>query len=170
MNNFFNEIKTEQKGSYYLVVLSLLMLLDGIKWFVYIENIGLYVSFNNIFLTINIVLLILLTLFGSSTKLKAPVFLLKLLDKSVNNITEPLNGNGITLYHKIGKKNKYFLTERECEVLKLIGKGLTNKEIAEDLFISIKTVEYHKYVIKQKIGCSKRKPIVEFLNSLDFIS
>ncbi|OGU56181.1 MAG: hypothetical protein A2X64_08685 [Ignavibacteria bacterium GWF2_33_9] len=43
------------------------------------------------------------------------------------------------------------LTSREMELLKLVASGLTNKEISEKLFISIKTVEAHKNHILQKL-------------------
>ncbi len=43
------------------------------------------------------------------------------------------------------------LTQREIEILKLSASGLTNKEIAEKLFISIKTVDTHKNHILQKL-------------------
>jgi DNA-binding NarL/FixJ family response regulator len=43
------------------------------------------------------------------------------------------------------------LTQREREVLKLIGEGYKNKEIADYLFISVKTVEKHRANIMQKI-------------------
>lgn len=44
------------------------------------------------------------------------------------------------------------LSEREIEVLKLIVAGLSNKEIAEKLFISIHTVVSHRKNISQKTG------------------
>jgi DNA-binding NarL/FixJ family response regulator len=44
------------------------------------------------------------------------------------------------------------LTKREIEVLKLISKGLTNKEIADTLFISQKTVDGHKSNLLDKTG------------------
>ena len=43
------------------------------------------------------------------------------------------------------------LTERELEVFKLIGNGLSVKEIAGDLGISVSTVEYHRRNIKRKL-------------------
>jgi len=52
------------------------------------------------------------------------------------------------------------LTAREIEVLKLIAEGYTNKEIAEKLVISVKTVETHKAHIAEKLG---RKSRVEWL-------
>ncbi len=43
------------------------------------------------------------------------------------------------------------LTKRETEVLKQIALGLTNKKIAEKLYISVKTVETHRSRILQKL-------------------
>lgn len=43
------------------------------------------------------------------------------------------------------------LTPRELEVLKLCATGLSNKEVADKLFISIKTVDCHKNNIMQKL-------------------
>jgi DNA-binding NarL/FixJ family response regulator len=44
------------------------------------------------------------------------------------------------------------LTEREREILRLIASGLTNKKIADNLAISIKTVETHRTRILQKLN------------------
>jgi len=44
------------------------------------------------------------------------------------------------------------LTPRQREVLQLVAEGCTNKEIAGILKISIKTVEYHKSGIREKLG------------------
>ncbi len=44
------------------------------------------------------------------------------------------------------------LSRREKEILKLIIEGLQNKAIAKRLYISIKTVEWHKENLKQKLG------------------
>jgi DNA-binding NarL/FixJ family response regulator len=43
------------------------------------------------------------------------------------------------------------LTQREKEVLKLVGEGYQNKEIADYLFISVKTVEKHRANIMEKL-------------------
>lgn len=44
------------------------------------------------------------------------------------------------------------LTRREKEILKLVGEGYKNKEIAEYLFISIKTIEKHRSNLMKKLG------------------
>jgi two-component system response regulator NreC len=52
------------------------------------------------------------------------------------------------------------LSERETEVLRLIALGHTNAEIAEKLFISVRTVETHRAHIQQKLGVSSRAELV----------
>jgi RNA polymerase sigma factor (sigma-70 family) len=48
------------------------------------------------------------------------------------------------------------LTKREMEILNLIGAGKSNKEIAEELFISYKTVKNHVYNVFAKLGIHTR--------------
>ncbi len=48
------------------------------------------------------------------------------------------------------------LSERELEVMRLIASGLTNQEIAEELFISLNTVKSHVKNIYKRMGVSKR--------------
>ncbi len=45
------------------------------------------------------------------------------------------------------------LTRREKEIVKLVMEELTNQEIAEKLFISVRTVEAHKRNVLEKTGC-----------------
>jgi DNA-binding NarL/FixJ family response regulator len=48
------------------------------------------------------------------------------------------------------------LSARELEVLKLLSQGLTNSEIASDLFVSPRTVEGHRASIQRKLGLRTR--------------
>ncbi len=48
------------------------------------------------------------------------------------------------------------LTEREMEVLKLLAQGKSNQEIADELFIGIKTVKYHLTNLFAKLGVEDR--------------
>ncbi len=54
------------------------------------------------------------------------------------------------------------LTEREAEVLRLIALGHTNVEIAEQLFLSVRTVESHRAHIQRKLGRSTRAELVRW--------
>ena len=48
------------------------------------------------------------------------------------------------------------LTSREQEVLKLLAQGFTNKDIAQTLFLSVRTVEAHLRNVYSKLGVSSR--------------
>jgi LuxR family maltose regulon positive regulatory protein len=52
------------------------------------------------------------------------------------------------------------LSERELEVLQLIADGLSNREIADKLFISVGTVKTHTHNIYGKLGVSGRTQAV----------
>ncbi|MGB6425798.1 MAG: response regulator transcription factor [Solirubrobacterales bacterium] len=54
------------------------------------------------------------------------------------------------------------LTEREAEVLRLIALGHTNKEIGDQLFLSVRTVESHRARIQQKLGIQSRAELVAY--------
>jgi DNA-binding NarL/FixJ family response regulator len=54
------------------------------------------------------------------------------------------------------------LTERESEVLRLIAIGHSNKEIATQLTISVKTVEVHKANAMRKLGLTGRVDIIRY--------
>ena len=54
------------------------------------------------------------------------------------------------------------LTNRESQVLALIAAGRSNKEIAEELFISVKTVETHKTHILMKLGLNNNSELIRY--------
>ena len=54
------------------------------------------------------------------------------------------------------------LTPRELEILKLIAEANTSKEIAEKLFISIKTVDRHRQNILEKLGMRDRVELTRY--------
>jgi two-component system response regulator NreC len=54
------------------------------------------------------------------------------------------------------------LSEREREVLRLLAEGHTNQEIAERLYISVRTAETHRAHIMQKLGFTARSELVRY--------
>ncbi|MED4227385.1 response regulator transcription factor [Neobacillus cucumis] len=56
----------------------------------------------------------------------------------------------------------HLLSDREQEVLTLVAKGYSNKEIAEQLVISVKTVETHKGKVMEKLQFKTRPELVEY--------
>jgi two-component system, NarL family, response regulator NreC len=54
------------------------------------------------------------------------------------------------------------LSDREVEVLRMIALGHTNSEIAEQLFLSVRTVETHRAHIQQKLLLGSRSELVRY--------
>jgi two-component system, NarL family, response regulator NreC len=61
-----------------------------------------------------------------------------------------------------GSDSYSLLSDREKEVLTLIAKGYSNKEIAEKLIISVKTVETHKSKVMEKLQMKTRPELVSY--------
>ena len=62
------------------------------------------------------------------------------------------------------------LKKREMEILKLIAEGLSNREIAEKLFITTGTAKWHINNIFSKLGVNKRTQAVDKARRLNIIS
>jgi len=62
---------------------------------------------------------------------------------------------------RIATENKV-LSKREVEVLRLIASGMSNREIAEKLFISIRTVDAHRNHIMQKLHLKSTAELVKY--------
>jgi DNA-binding NarL/FixJ family response regulator len=61
-----------------------------------------------------------------------------------------------------GKKEEALLSKRELEVLTLLAKGYTNHEIADDLFISSKTVANHRANLISKTGSKNTVSLLSY--------
>ena len=54
------------------------------------------------------------------------------------------------------------LTAREQEVVRLLAEGCTVKEVAQDLSLSIKTVEAHKLNLMRKLNIHNRSSLIDY--------
>ncbi len=54
------------------------------------------------------------------------------------------------------------LSDRELEILRLIALGFTNAQVAEELFLSVRTVETHRAHIQSKLGLADRSELVRY--------
>ena len=54
------------------------------------------------------------------------------------------------------------LSERELEILRMIALGHTNAQVADELFLSVRTVETHRAHIQQKLGLTDRSELVRY--------
>jgi DNA-binding NarL/FixJ family response regulator len=59
------------------------------------------------------------------------------------------------------------LTPREQEILELIGEGLTNQQIAEELVIEVGTVQNHVHSILQNLDANSRREAAAYLVLLE---
>jgi DNA-binding NarL/FixJ family response regulator len=60
------------------------------------------------------------------------------------------------------------LSDRELEVLELLGKGFGTRDIAEKLSLSVKTIETHRAHIKEKLGFKEAGEMVRF--AIDWVA
>lgn len=71
-----------------------------------------------------------------------------------NMLNEVLSGTKVT-------SQGISLTKREMEILGLVAKEMTNQEIADKLFISVRTVETHRVNLTQKLGVHNTAGLVK---------
>ena len=64
--------------------------------------------------------------------------------------------------HSSGAEPFDRLTAREREILKLIAEGMTSRQIAELLFISLKTVQGHRTKIMEKLDLHNRAELIKY--------
>lgn len=76
-----------------------------------------------------------------------------------------------TLSHEIDSKKieKLEISKREYEVLELISKGYSNKEIAEQLFLTESTIKTHVSNLLVKLNAKRRTQAIEIAKALKII-
>lgn len=62
----------------------------------------------------------------------------------------------------VKKDHSGLLTNRETEVLKLLAEGYSNKEVAANLHISVKTIETHRYRIMNKLELDNFAALIKY--------
>ncbi len=68
------------------------------------------------------------------------------------------------------KKAARIITQRQVEIIKLIAKGYTNQQIADQLFLSIRTIESHRLRIMQKMDVSNVTTLLKKASDLGLIN
>lgn len=74
---------------------------------------------------------------------------------------------GKVAYEKDSFALKNKLTKREIEVLKVLKKGLTTEQIAQELSLSFYTVETHRKNINHKLNLKTKKEFYDFLETIE---
>ena len=54
------------------------------------------------------------------------------------------------------------LTSRQLDIVRLVALGHTNQEVAQKLFLSVRTVEAHRHQIMAKLGLTTRAELVRY--------
>jgi DNA-binding NarL/FixJ family response regulator len=74
-------------------------------------------------------------------------------DGVIQNLFDEQSGGGTG---EGGRRNEYSLTQRENDILAQLAEGRSNREIAQSLFLSEKTVKAHLAAIFRKLGVTNR--------------
>jgi len=86
--------------------------------------------------------------------------------------TNGRDSRSVAVYRTIDEPivNKFRISKQEKEVIKLIIKGLTSKEIGEALFVSKTTVDTHRRNIYKKLEISNSSTLIKFAHENNLLS
>ena len=73
-----------------------------------------------------------------------------------------INGEAVT-------DKMHLLSKREIDIISYIRKGLSSREIAETICISVKTVEVHRYNILKKLNMKNVAALVNYINTSQLV-
>ena len=65
---------------------------------------------------------------------------------------------------------RHALSEREQAILRLLAEGLSDRQIAQELFVSLNTVKWYNRQIYSKLGVSSRTHLPPFRTKKGFVS
>ena len=83
--------------------------------------------------------------------------------------TECLNEKNIKRIYYLGDRlDKNYLTAREADCMALMMKGYTNREVAQQLQLSARTVEFYIKNMRQRLGCYSKVHLIETVRQLGF--
>jgi len=71
---------------------------------------------------------------------------------------------------RAGSAARSLLSDRELQVLKLVAEGFSSREVAEQIFVSTKTVETYRSRFAEKLGLKSRAQIVQYALNLGLLS
>ncbi len=107
---------------------------------------------------------------GYVLKRAAPQDVLYAIRKVVNGGTfiDPAIASGLLLPDVQGSTSTH-LSNREMNVMKLVARGFSNKEISGQLELSVKTIETYRFRAAEKLGLRSRAAIVKFASSAGWL-
>jgi two-component system response regulator NreC len=87
-----------------------------------------------------------------------------------SELAEVLVRDAFSKDDRAGSAPNNVLSERELQVLKLVAEGFSSREIAEQIYISTKTVETYRARFAEKLGLKSRAQIVRYALNLGLLS
>lgn len=119
-------------------------------------------------------------IFKEAIALGADAFILKDADPDelIFTINEVYEGRYLKNFNRViqqakqgpffdGFREKYRLSRREAQILKMISEGLINKDIAEELSLSVQTIETHRKNINQKLQVNSMVDLIHKVNEMN---
>lgn len=119
-------------------------------------------------------------IFKEVMQLGADAFILKDADPDelIFTITEVYEGRYVKNFQRVIQqayqgpffdafRDKYRLSRRETQILKMIADGMLNRDIADELNLSIQTVETHRKNINQKLQVNSLMDLINKVNEMN---
>jgi DNA-binding CsgD family transcriptional regulator len=148
-------IKKSRTINLSMIIFCLEWVLNAIITFLYLDRYELLLRYSYYLPVLYIIILTFLGIVGPRKIAHLPTSSFKYNTKKIQN----QNDIKTRLFIPNQPKALHDLNERETEILKLIGIGMTSKEIAERLFLSKKTIDYYRSNIHRKLGKFSRTEI-----------
>jgi DNA-binding NarL/FixJ family response regulator len=107
---------------------------------------------------------------GYVLKRAAPQDVLYAIRKVISGGTyvDPAIASGLVMQEQPGS-TPMNLSNREMNVMKLVARGFSNKEISGQLDLSVKTIETYRFRASEKLGLRSRSAIVRFASSAGWL-